>query len=122
MTVANGNSSSFLDFFKSGFSFKVLEKSAARLFDKFLLTEYDFGMFSSRVSGKEKGEGTENVEDYSLSKVKMSPKVNYLYGAEIEYLYGAIRSQRKSCVCAQYHLRSQNDHEFHLHIFCKRSE
>ena len=101
MTVANGNSSSFLDFFKSGFSFKVLEKSAARLFDKFLLTEYDFGMFSSRVSGKEKGEGTENVEDYSLSKVKMSPKVNYLYGAEIEYLYGGNQKSEKNLASAR---------------------
>lgn len=101
MTVSNGDSSSFVDFFKNGFSFKALEKSAARLFDKFLLTEYDFGMFSSRVSGKEKGEGSGEVEDYSLSKVKMSPKVNYLYGAEIEYLFGGNQKSEKNLASAR---------------------
>lgn len=101
MTVSNGDSSSFVDFFESGFRFKALEKSAAKLFDKFLLTEYDFGMFSSRVSGKEQGEGSGKVEDYSLSKVKMSPKVNYLYGAEIEYLYGGSQKSEKNLASAR---------------------
>lgn len=90
--------------------------------DKFLLASYDFGMFSSRVTGieekddseegtesssteKSEGGSTEKSEssssgksessssdeeyaDYSLTKVEMSPDVNYLYKAELEYLFG----------------------------------
>lgn len=122
------DSRSFTEYFDDGFAFQSLETSLARLFDKFLLTEYDFGMFSSRVSGKEKKEGNgekdkedseeedkedseeekkgdseeENkedsgkVEDKSISGITMSPAVNYLYGAELEYLFGGKQESAKN--------------------------
>lgn len=88
-----------LDCFSGGASFASIGNG---LIGKFLLTTYDFGMFSSRVSGirppddedtsEANGEnGGSNEEEYfdeSLTKVKMSKDVNYLYGAELEYLIG----------------------------------
>jgi len=93
--------------FLSGIAVSTL----TRALDRFLVTTYDFGMFSSRVSGIEKPEedfpllegmegdtpdtevpavdtDTEDEEYYdeSLTKIRMSKDVNYLYGAEIEYL------------------------------------
>ncbi len=67
------------------------------MLDKFLVTEYDYGMFSSRVTGidpdegdSKEGESTEDeAEEYvdeSLTGIEMSKDVNYLYGAELEYL------------------------------------
>lgn len=83
-----------LDCFSGGLSFDSLAKAGSKLLDKFLVTSYDFGMFSSRISGtppegEEEPEGSsEEYADYSLTKVKMSRDVNYLYGAELEYLLG----------------------------------
>lgn len=87
------------DCFSRGASFASVGNG---LIGKFMLTTYDFGMFSSRVSGirpsdnegvsESKGESSEdNGEEYfdeSLTKIKMSKDVNYLYGAELEYLIG----------------------------------
>lgn len=75
--------------------------------DKFLLASYNFGMFSSRVTGIEKkedgetggtpaGGSSEEYEDYSLTKIKMSPKVNYLYKAELEYLFGGKTTSKEN--------------------------
>lgn len=82
------------------------------LVGKFLLTTYDFGMFSSRVSGVKPPEDDESDEssseipdtnetteseeyyDVSLTKVKMSRDVNYLYGAELEYLIGGYNESK----------------------------
>lgn len=108
----------------------TLSEGLNMVIDKFLLTSYNFGMFSSRVTGIEvkeddtdnsPGEGenpvTEVVEnvteevsgedsqesdseeeyaDYSLTKVKMSPDVNYLYRAELEYLFGGNTDSKKN--------------------------
>ena len=88
-----------LDCFSGGASFASIGNG---LIGKFLLTTYDFGMFSSRVSGirpsiseetsEADGENSGSNEgeyfDESLTKVKMSKDVNYLYGAELEYLIG----------------------------------
>lgn len=73
-------------------------QGVTNVIDKFLLASYDFGMFSSRVTGIEEKEGSEDnrasgdskeeYADYSLTKVEMSPAVNYLYKAELEYLFG----------------------------------
>ncbi|MCD7751926.1 MAG: DUF5702 domain-containing protein [Lachnospiraceae bacterium] len=92
----------------SGFT---LEKTI----DRFLLASYDFGMFSSRVSGQEESDqplygvldsssdddssssdSSEEYADYSLTKVKMSTDVNYLYGAELEYLLGGHLSSKEN--------------------------
>lgn len=84
----------FSDAFSGGVSLAELENNAV---GKFLLTTYDFGMFSSRVTGIEETEENGNSDiqkegedteyyDESLTGIKMSDAVNYLYGAEIEYL------------------------------------
>ena len=107
--ASHGNSTGtlpdFSDYFSGGLSFDSMQSAGSRLIDKFLVTSYDAGMFSSRVSGirpeneKSGAEETENgaggsgeggsseaYRDYSLTKVEMSGKVNYLYSAELEYL------------------------------------
>ncbi len=108
-----GDSKSFTDYMAGGMSFDGIGQLGNELLGKFLLVSYDQGMFSSRVSGIEPpkveeadGNVTENVTegiteeiseeteskepyfDESLTKVKMSKDINYLYGAELEYLYG----------------------------------
>jgi len=94
------------------------------LVDRFLLASYDFGMFSSRVSGlEEPGEGifdsketeepvaetggkSAESADYSLTKVKICGDINYLYGAELEYLFGGHNrskdnlDQTRNIICA----------------------
>ena len=90
------------DYFSGGLSFSGLSQAGGSLLNKFLLTNYDFGMFSSRVTGiepeeEDEDEGSqlpaaqgeeEEYADYSLTGIKMSKDVNYLYGAELEYLLG----------------------------------
>ncbi|MDO4295487.1 MAG: DUF5702 domain-containing protein [bacterium] len=88
--ASSGNVPKFTDYFSGGLSFAAIGGAGTSLLDRFLVTSYDFGMFSSRVSGvrPEDDEGEGEYADYSLTKVKMSPDVNYLYGAELEYLIG----------------------------------
>lgn len=87
------------DYFAGGLSFDSLARAGSNVLDKFLVTTYDFGMFTSRVSGiKPKEDGNsyepdsgntgETYVDYSLTGIEMSPDVNYLCGAELEYLFG----------------------------------
>ena len=103
----------FTEYFSDGLSFKKAADSAAGVLDKFLVTSYDFGMFSSRVTGVKPPEtkktdaadlnsGTDlsadiadssseekdSYKDESLTGYEMSPDINYLYGAELEYLLG----------------------------------
>lgn len=53
---------------------------------------YDFGMFSSRITNIKEDE----EEAISLTGVKMGPEVNYLYGAELEYLLGGNNSSKEN--------------------------
>lgn len=94
-------------YFSGGLSFQALSSAGSNVLDKFLVTTYDFGMFSSRVSGIKPGDeddtgavspddnADEEYADYSLTNIKMSKDVNYLYGAELEYLLGG-RNESKS--------------------------
>lgn len=68
---------------------------------KFYTVQYDFGMFSSRVTNKNadeqgtetSGETTEEVEkDVSLTGYELCSKINYLYQAELEYLMGGSKN------------------------------
>lgn len=94
-----------LSFFSNGMSFEALGESGTVILDKFLLSVYDFGMFSCRVTGVEppdnfeEGGGTHGdsfgeYADYSLTKIKMSGDINYLYGAELEYLFGGHKESK----------------------------
>lgn len=104
---STGEVPSFLDYFKDGFSFSNAGDAAAAIYDKFLMTEYDFGMFSSRVTGievKKAEDGskkTETIEEKNLNKAPMSKKINYLYGAELEYLYGGHAESKKNLAAAR---------------------
>lgn len=85
------------DFVMGGTNFSTIATGAL---DKFLVAEYAYGMFSSRVtgldpntdkipsseSGNEDGNGSEGYVDESLTGIEMSKDINYLYGAELEYL------------------------------------
>lgn len=110
---SSGKVPGFSDYFSGGLSFDAVAGAGGHVLDRFLVASYDFGMFSSRVSGIEPKEeksggagnapGTESpgagkpggtdtdgrkYADYSLTGVEMSGDVNYLYGAELEYLLG----------------------------------
>ena len=96
---STGDVPGFSEYFSGGLSFKGVAKAGEKVLDKFLVTSYDFGMFSSRVTGikpaDEKTAQEVNMEsepssytDVSLTGYKMSPDINYLYGAELEYLLG----------------------------------
>lgn len=99
--ASGGEVPGLFSYFSGGLSFQAVGNVGAHLIDKFLVTSYDFGMFSSRVSGlkpEEKGEDGEakageadqagDYYDVSLTGYKMSRNINYLYGAELEYLLG----------------------------------
>lgn len=95
----SGNVPGLTDYLSGGLSFEKLAQAGSQVMDRILLAFYDFGMFSSRVSGtRPEGEeppaggDAEEYADYSLTKVKMSKDVNYLYGAELEYLLGGYNS------------------------------
>lgn len=114
---ANTSTPDFMDYMSGGLSFKSLGGMGTQLLDKFLVMTYDFNMFSSRVTGikppdekNEAGdadgggadagssEGASEGEyaDYSLTGYKMSKNINYLYGAELEYLIGGNNSSKKN--------------------------
>ena len=96
---ATGDVPGFSDYFSGGLSLKNLSAGGEHALDKFLVTSYDFGMFSSRVTGVKAPkknsletnmteEKNDSKEDISLTGYEMSPDINYLYGAELEYLLG----------------------------------
>lgn len=92
-----------LDYFNNSSSFKSLGGIGTQTLDKLLLITYDFGMFSSRVTnvkteddGKETfsnitkdSDDSDKTTEYelSLTGIPLNSKYNYLYGAELEYLY-----------------------------------
>ncbi len=100
---SSGDVPSWGSYFSKGLSFDTLSQAGSHILDKFLVTTYDFGMFSSRVSGiapeadMDSGSNTEEeYADYSLTKIKMSKDVNYLYGAELEYILGGHNSSKSN--------------------------
>ena len=55
--------------------------------------QYDFGMFSCRVTNIDKDSGDSEEETaVSITGYEMSRKINYLYQAELEYLFGGFNS------------------------------
>ena len=51
---------------------------------------YDFGMFSDRITEKKEG------DQESLTGYSMCQDINYLYGAELEYLYGGFKNSSEN--------------------------
>lgn len=89
-----GGGSSLTDLIKSAASYFKMNsfgEAGNKLLLKFYMAAYDYGMFSNRVTNvkkeSESGEKTQE-EAVSLTGIKMCKSVNYLYQAEMEYLYG----------------------------------
>lgn len=97
------------------FNISDMIKSAATLFEsnglqnamegleaKLFLIQYDFGMFTSRVTNVEDtkdvgtGESGGAGVQTSLTGYPMAPNINYLYQAEIEYLLGGHNSSKEN--------------------------
>lgn len=62
----------------------------------FYTVAYDFSMFSSRVTNLDTDDGSSNEEEKevetSLTGYELSKKINYLYKAELEYIFGGHKS------------------------------
>ena len=54
--------------------------------------QYDFGMFSSRVTNVNK----DQEKEVSLTGYEMNRQINYLYQAELEYLLGGNNSSKSN--------------------------
>ncbi len=83
----------------SFFSLNSFQEAGNQLLLKFYTVSYDFGMFSSRITNVKNSseeDGAEETEAVSLTGIKMGPEVNYLYGAELEYLLGGNNSSVKN--------------------------
>lgn len=78
-----------LDYFNNSSGFKALGGIGTQTLDKLLLITYDFGMFSSRVTNVKTENDSDETTEYELSLIgiPLNSKYNYLYGAELEYLY-----------------------------------
>jgi hypothetical protein len=98
-----------------GFSVDDLIKTASNYFElnsfseagnklllKFYVVAYDFGMFSSRTTNID----SDSEKAVSLTGIEMSKSVNYLYQAEIEYLYGGHKSSDSNLEAARNHILS----------------
>ena len=91
-------------YFSGGLSFEAVGGAGTAILNKFLVTSYDFGMFSSRVSGVRpededgKTQGGQAQDgtyyDESLTGYRISENINYLYGAELEYLLAGHNSSQ----------------------------
>ena len=79
----------------------TLGDGAARLMLKYYAISYDFGMFSSRVSEELAGKSADELKNKdvvmeSLTGVTYDGNANYLYGAELEYIYAGYRSSAEN--------------------------
>lgn len=79
----------------SYFEHGSLAEAGNEMLLKFYVMEYDFGMFSTRVTNVKAGLDTEELKK-SLTGYKMASDINYLYGAEVEYLYGGHNSSQEN--------------------------
>ncbi len=80
------------------FGSNTLADTGNRLLTKLYLVQYDFGMFTSRVTNVEDtgvAAGDESVQ-LSLTGYPMAPNINYLYQSEIEYLLGGHNSSKEN--------------------------
>ena len=92
----------FLDFFHGNKISNLFKNFGTHAVDKAYVTSYIFHMFSSRTTGIPKennnktegepskngksGDGSDKETVYSLTDIPITKEVNYLYGAEIEYV------------------------------------
>ena len=97
-----------------GFKMKSMIKDAKKLFSangfksagnqlllKVYAVQYDFGMFSSRVTNIKTDDEEDQEPAVSLTGYEMSKRINYLYQAELEYLLGGNNSSKKNLESAR---------------------
>lgn len=82
------------------FSANNFKNELNKLLLKLYTVEYDLGMFSSRVTNIDSGE-EEQEKAVSLTGYEMSASLNYLYGAELEYLLGGSNSSKENLNAAR---------------------
>ena len=78
------------------FSAGGFEQTFEKLFLKFYLVEYDFHMFSDRITPVKKDDDGHEVTVESLTGYEMSRRINYLYGAELEYILNGDNSSQNN--------------------------
>ena len=95
------------------FGSNTLADTGNRLLTKLYLVQYDFGMFTSRVTNIEDTDaamkgleavaeenpgaaGESETVQLSLTGYPMAPNINYLYQSEIEYLLGGHNSSKEN--------------------------
>lgn len=83
------------------FSLEGAEQEGEKLLLKFYTVEYDFGMFSSRVTPEKKNESGQPEIKESLTGYEISKRINYLYGAELEYLMNGSNSSKENLNAAR---------------------
>lgn len=90
----------------SYFSCNSFGEAANKLLLKFYTVIYDFGMFSSRTTDQKKDINGNKIEEkaVSLTGIEMSKRVNYLYQAELEYLFGGHKSSSANLNEAKRHI------------------
>lgn len=88
------------------FSCNSFGEAADKLLLKFYTVAYDFGMFSSRTTNVKKTPETGETaqQAVSLTGYKMGRDVNYLYQAELEYLFGGHKSSKENLKAAKNHI------------------
>ena len=87
---------------KKMFTKAGLEQKGEELLLKFYTVEYDFGMFSDRVTPVKKNNAGEVEVKESLTGYEMSQRINYLYGAELEYVLNGSNSSNDNLKSAKY--------------------
>ena len=74
----------------------TLADAGAKLMLKYYCISYDFGMFTSRINAELEGKKEDEIKDRdvvleSLTGVKYDGNSEYMYGAELEYIYGGYK-------------------------------
>lgn len=94
--------SKLIDSAASYLSYNNMAESGNALLLKFYTVEYDFGMFSSRVTNVDNGlKDKLNEKEKSLTGYEFSKNINYLYKAEVEYLFGGSNSSKENLAAAR---------------------
>lgn len=82
LDTISANFTAIVDMFEPG----GLKKAGKIKLLKVYMMQYDFGMFSSRVTENKKDDDGNDIVVKSLTGYEMAKNINYMYGAELEYI------------------------------------
>ncbi|MBQ8509981.1 MAG: hypothetical protein IJ493_08760 [Clostridia bacterium] len=73
---------------------------------KLYTVQYDFSMFSNRTTNVEKKDNSGEAQEkaVSLTGYELSKKINYLYKAELEYIFGGYNDSDQNLASARNHI------------------